>query len=279
MCWCCALSVLSLFLTPLRCRSFFATTLDVLVGDYFTTSTRALVISMSFLLPHGLTLLAMPAVSRVGVVGAVAGLLHVRLVLLTTAWVLGPRSPTVAAAVVLFNRVASEGMCRLFPLVVSGLVDEDAARFKRDRSVSATIVGTAAFLSKFGQSLAPMLGHAVLSPLLVSDQGTSNDLSGSSAVAGSDVDMSLSGAPERSALEGATGNPASTKDAVWWMLLVVASGVVLLQRGLWLQYSVPSKAKVESHHEDLEQDVGARQPHEVPNMDAATVPTDAKRRR
>jgi hypothetical protein len=80
----------------------------------------------------------------------------------------------------LINRVTSENVCRLTPLVhtsvfparrcretssfcivfqiVSDLTDEDSYVHKRREPLSASIAGAAAFVPKFSQSLAPMLG-------------------------------------------------------------------------------------------------------------------------
>lgn len=41
----------------------------------------------------------------------------------------------------LANRVLSEAVCRLFPLVLSDVVDEDAVLHKRSASLSASVIG------------------------------------------------------------------------------------------------------------------------------------------
>ena len=60
------------------------------------------------------------------------------------------------------NRVFTEGTCKLLTLIISDLVDEDIVLNDRRRGVSALIFGTAAFLSKPGQTLAPLLGTALI---------------------------------------------------------------------------------------------------------------------
>ena len=90
----------------------------------------------------------------------------------------------------LANRVLSESVCRLFPLVLSDLIDEDTAKFQRvcytykhtllwqfhvsrynvayllqDKTLSASVVGSATFVSKFGQSLAPIITFYLLPEL------------------------------------------------------------------------------------------------------------------
>ena len=60
------------------------------------------------------------------------------------------------------NRVFTEGTCKLLSLVISDLVDEDYVINSRRQAVSALIFGTAALLSKPGQTLAPPIGTWVL---------------------------------------------------------------------------------------------------------------------
>jgi len=59
-------------------------------------------------------------------------------------------------------RVVTESLCRLFPLVVSELVDEDRAMNGRSKSMAASLVGTSALLAKPGESVAPVLGWKFL---------------------------------------------------------------------------------------------------------------------
>ena len=61
------------------------------------------------------------------------------------------------------NRVFTEGTCKLLNLVISDLVDEDVVLHHRHQAVSALMFGTVAFLSKPGQTLAPLFGTLLLS--------------------------------------------------------------------------------------------------------------------
>ena len=56
----------------------------------------------------------------------------------------------------------SESICRLTPLIISDLIDEDRMLNNRKQNYSATIVGTNNFLGKFSQTLAPLFGYFVL---------------------------------------------------------------------------------------------------------------------
>ena len=60
------------------------------------------------------------------------------------------------------NRVFTEGTCKLLNLVISDLVDEDYVLRCRSQAVSALMFGTASFVSKPGQTLAPLIGTWLL---------------------------------------------------------------------------------------------------------------------
>ena len=68
------------------------------------------------------------------------------------------------------NRVFTEGTCKLLSLVISDLVDEDYVLHDRKQAVSALMYGTAALLSKPGQTLAPLVGTWMLSSYTGTDQ-------------------------------------------------------------------------------------------------------------
>ena len=56
----------------------------------------------------------------------------------------------------------TEGTCKLLNLVISDLVDEDYVIHGRRQAVSALMFGTAAFISKPGQTFAPLIGTWLL---------------------------------------------------------------------------------------------------------------------
>lgn len=61
---------------------------------------------------------------------------------------------------ILFNRVLTEGVCKLLDLPLADLCDED--RVTRGRNTSAALSGTISLFSKPGQSIAALLGHFFL---------------------------------------------------------------------------------------------------------------------
>ena len=61
----------------------------------------------------------------------------------------------------IFNRVLTEGVCKLLSLPLADLCDED--RMLRGRNASAALSGTISLFGKPGQSLAPLIGHFLLS--------------------------------------------------------------------------------------------------------------------
>ena len=61
-------------------------------------------------------------------------------------------------AMLLMCRVCSECICRLQPLILADVVDEDTFLHRRPVSMAASVGGTLSVVSKPGQSLAPVLG-------------------------------------------------------------------------------------------------------------------------
>jgi Na+/melibiose symporter-like transporter len=106
-----------------------------------------------------------PLTQRIGVAAVLDRIFGARLLVLVLAWCMGPSSPLFSGAVVLVNRVMSECVCRTFPLVTADIVDEDTVRNRRKDSLGASVIGTAALVSKLSQSVAPMLGYYLLSSI------------------------------------------------------------------------------------------------------------------
>lgn len=103
---------------------------------------RAAIIALSFLLPHACTIAWTPLVRSRGLVSTIRAVCTSRLLLLAllwaatcAGWVGGGSGSGGGSSLVLWfmlgNRVLSESMCRLFPLVKADLVDQDAAAHKR----------------------------------------------------------------------------------------------------------------------------------------------------
>jgi len=146
-------------------KNFFVIFLDRLVGEGLSSFSHGLVITMSFALPHLVAIGATGLVQKWGLHPAVKFVLKIRfvvamlaLVLLTTCF-----SWWLACVFILGNRVVSECICRLFPLVLSDLADEDMYLQQRGKSMSGSIVGSVNLFSKPGQSLAPMMGFYLVS--------------------------------------------------------------------------------------------------------------------
>ena len=146
-------------------KNFFIIFLDRLVGDGLSASSHGIVVTMSFALPHLVAIGATGLVQKWGLHPAVKFVLQIRFVLAMLALVLLSMffSWWLACAFILGNRVASECICRLFPLVMSDLTDEDMYLQQRGKSMSGSIVGSVNLFSKPSQSLAPILGFYLLS--------------------------------------------------------------------------------------------------------------------
>lgn len=102
-------------------KNFFALFLDLLVGSSVSAPARGAVISMSFLLPHVCTVLLTPAIQRIGLYATMNRVFCVRLGLLCVAATLGGGSSWLTCLFIMANRITSESVCRLTPLVSAGV--------------------------------------------------------------------------------------------------------------------------------------------------------------
>jgi len=142
-------------------KNFLSIFVDVLMRDV-TKHTRSLIISTSFVLPWIVTILLAPAVTRYGVRNVVIASFCLKVVLGIVALAVGLKNPLFIGAFAVMTRVFTECVCRLGPLVLSDLVDEDKVLHSRAKTMSATVIGANSFFTKPGESLAPMLGWAIV---------------------------------------------------------------------------------------------------------------------
>jgi len=145
-------------------KNHFSIFLDGLVGEILPASILGAIVSASFLLPWIGMILLTPLIQEHGLYFVVRGILLARLVWCVLSAAIGSSSasPFFATWFLLTNRVMSEAVCRVCPLIITDLVDEDKFLHNRKTSVSATIVGASTFMGKLSQSFAPMLGFYVL---------------------------------------------------------------------------------------------------------------------
>jgi len=143
-------------------KTSFASALD----PSLSKATRGALVSASFLLPWVGTLLVTPVIQRRGIYSVFRAVLALRLALCCAFVLARPALGAHAlAGFLLANRVASETVCRISPLVLSDIVDEDRVLHKRgdDTPRAGSVIGAAHFISKFGSSAGPMLGFVLLS--------------------------------------------------------------------------------------------------------------------
>eukprot|EP00004_Rigifila_ramosa_P010454 TRINITY_DN2230_c0_g1_i4.p1 TRINITY_DN2230_c0_g1~~TRINITY_DN2230_c0_g1_i4.p1 ORF type:complete len:485 (-),score=101.12 TRINITY_DN2230_c0_g1_i4:8-1372(-) len=154
------------FLQVFECtfeKGFLPVTTAVL-APAMSPGTLSILVALSFVVPHVLVVLLTPLVNERGLHASLRSLLLAKLALSLTACFLGlEASPTWLVAYVFTSRVLTECGCRLSPLVVSDLIDEDMVIHKRSQSMGAFLFGVINFFSKPGVSIAPALGWYVLS--------------------------------------------------------------------------------------------------------------------
>jgi hypothetical protein len=205
-----------------------------------TQTLQSSAISLSFFLPHVGTVFFTPFIRSNGLYATIRLIFVFRLILLALVTFIGRASmgPFFVTLFMLTNRVASETVCRLSPLVIADVVDEDAFLHQRKTRLSASIVGSAAFPGKLAQSIAPILGY-----LLLHSPTTSSSVSSS----------------------GRTTNTEDTNDAtmtqnrsglVWMLLLGVPIITVLSQWFLWRSFTLQgAHLKLVKEKAEAEEDI------------------------
>lgn len=138
-------------------KTSFVFMLDAM-APHTGTELRGLVVSLSFFLPWLAVFLLTKQIQRRGVGECISAVLVARLAVCVVL------SQQPSWPLLLLNRVLSELVCRLTPLVLADLVDED--RFLNQREASetkaASVIGTLQFFTKITASLGPMLTFSLM---------------------------------------------------------------------------------------------------------------------
>jgi len=143
--------------------SFMPVFMELLLRHHFPPYFCPLVMGLSFLLPHLNNFYFLQLCEKKGTYHVIRSLLIIKFVL-----ALGVLSSDVTllwliAVFIASNRIFTEGICRLCDLVIADLIDEDYVQNDRQVSASAFFFGSAAMLTKPGQSFAPIIGTTLLS--------------------------------------------------------------------------------------------------------------------
>ncbi|CAG5120085.1 unnamed protein product [Candidula unifasciata] len=142
--------------------NFFPLFLDTLLGEAVSPAIASCLLGVSFVAPHINNLYFLKLCEKHGIYSVIRTLFIVKLFLSFLMYGAGPHQIWLLCIFIASNRVFTEGTCKLLSLVISDLVDEDVVLHSRPQAVSALVFGTAALVSKPGQTLAPVIGTWVL---------------------------------------------------------------------------------------------------------------------
>ena len=142
-------------------KNFLSVFLRHFAGTSLSSASQSTVVSLSFVLPWLGTVFVTPVVKRIGVHETVTRILKIRVAIAAIGAILAVVMKRSSWMFLLINRVSSECVCRLIPLIISDLTDEDVHLNRRKASLSASIIGSSGMVGKIGQSVAPMLGYAL----------------------------------------------------------------------------------------------------------------------
>eukprot|EP00759_Apiculatamorpha_spiralis_P004815 PhF_6_TR12910/c0_g1_i1/m.20348 len=159
--------------------NFFSIILAAGAGGAVSHDLQSITIGLAFVVPHVATLWITPKIPKYGKKASIRTLLLLRLLTGTCGVLLGLSRkqggivPYLFCGLFILCRVFSECICRLQPLVVTDVVDEDVYLNRRPVSMAGSISGIIALVSKPAQSLAPIFGCYYLG-LTKADQAVSN---------------------------------------------------------------------------------------------------------
>jgi len=142
-------------------KNFLSAFVDLLLGDQ-PRHVRSMIISTSFILPWLTTVLIGPLINRLGLYPVIRSVMLLKIALSLTVLLLGHGNPLVIGLYAVAARVLTECICRQSPVVLADLVDEDKVLNMRPKTLSAMVMGSNALFTKPGESLAPMLGWAII---------------------------------------------------------------------------------------------------------------------
>lgn len=142
--------------------NFFPLFLEILLGESVSPVVCSLLIGVSFVAPHVNNLYFLSLCRRFGAYDVIRLLFWIKLLMSFIMLFFSTDHLWMLCLFIASNRVFTEGTCKLLNLVITDLVDEDVVLHKRGQAVSALMFGTIAFLSKPGQTLAPLIGTLLL---------------------------------------------------------------------------------------------------------------------
>ncbi|XP_046575539.1 transmembrane protein 180-like [Haliotis rubra] len=233
--WFAAMNLIQVFHCHFN-SNFFPLFLENLLGDAISPSTGSFLIGISFVAPHINNLYFLQLCRRFGVYSVIYFLFVVKLTLSVIMFLVGSAQIWLLCVSVCSNRVFTEGTCRLLNLVISDLVDEDYVIHDRRQPVSALMFGTAALVSKPGQTLAPLIGTLILSMQTGHDIFQSGKQGGSIKLSYNDMD---------------TGTRAVHREGCFHLLVYVPIICAALQLLVWTQFSLHGRrlAQIKSARE------------------------------
>jgi len=143
--------------------SFMPLFMQLLLDNHFPPYFCPMVMGLSFLLPHLNNFYFLQLCERKGTYYVIRSLLVIKLMMALGVMTADLSMLWLIAVFIASNRIFTEGICRLCDLIVADLIDQDYVENEREVSASAFFFGSAAMLTKPGQSFAPIIGTFLLS--------------------------------------------------------------------------------------------------------------------
>ncbi|ESO03349.1 hypothetical protein HELRODRAFT_112249 [Helobdella robusta] len=228
--------------------NFFPMFLTVLLGEKTSPFVCSLLLGVSFIAPHLNNIYFLILCRKYGAYDVIKYLFILKLSFAILVFFCGGQNVWLLAFFIASNRIFTEGTCKLLNLVITDLVDEDVVINQRSNSVSALMFGVVAFLSKPGQTMAPVIGTVLLSTFTGRDifQTRTNEMRG---VKNIDI-ISLNHQVDdngnvpniaHNSDTAYTNQENSYQDGVFNLLIIVPVMCAILQLFFWFNFTLHGK--------------------------------------
>ncbi|CAF0927378.1 unnamed protein product [Rotaria sordida] len=145
------------FIQVFHCH-FNSNSIPLILNIFIPSSSfGSILLGTSFLIPHLSNIYFVYLCKLQGTYYIIRKLFYVKLLFTLYLFIQGNDSIWLLCLFLVSNRMFTEGICKLFDLIITDLIDEDQFLHKRSSPLPALIFGTMAFLSKPGQTIAPII--------------------------------------------------------------------------------------------------------------------------
>ncbi|CAF3342553.1 unnamed protein product [Rotaria socialis] len=150
--------------------------LNIFIPSSSSSLLSSILLGISFLLPHLSNIYFVYLCKSQSTYYVILGLFYVKLFFTLYLFIQGNNYTWLICLFLVSNRIFTEGICKLFDLIITDLIDEDQFMHQRISPLPALVFGTMTFLSKPGQTLAPIISSHLFYSIDKAQKGLFNKI-------------------------------------------------------------------------------------------------------